>query len=78
MEPRPDWWDRAACRGIDPDVFFPTAGEPVAPAKAICATCPVRTHCRDHALDHHEDHGIWGGLDARQRRRILRDRRRAA
>ena len=32
-------------------------------AKAICATCPVRSECREYALEIREPHGIWGGLN---------------
>lgn len=39
-------------------------------AAAICAGCPLRPACADHALTVPEDRGTWGGLTARQRRRI--------
>ena len=45
-------------------------------ARAICAGCPVHDECLDHALDVGEPHGIWGGLNELQRRR-LRQRRSA-
>jgi WhiB family redox-sensing transcriptional regulator len=45
-------------------------------AKAVCATCPVRPRCLQHALEHREQHGIWGGTTETERRRILRRRRR--
>ena len=45
-------------------------------AKSICADCPVRKECLDHAL-HSEDgyHGVWGGTTPRERK-IMRRRRR--
>lgn len=76
-QPAGDWTDAAACLGLDPDLFFPERGEDVAPAKAVCAGCPVREDCLDYALDNGERHGIWGGLSERERRRIRRDRRAA-
>jgi WhiB family redox-sensing transcriptional regulator len=64
---RQAWLDRAACRDLDPERFFPESGEQVkaAEAKAICQGCQVRDHCLDLAvkaaggIDH--DHGIFGG-----------------
>jgi WhiB family redox-sensing transcriptional regulator len=46
-------------------------------ARRICATCPVKEQCLEHALAHRIDHGVWGGASERERRRILK-RRRAA
>lgn len=79
------WRDRAACRGEEPDLFFPigTAGPAridLARAQQICAGCPVREDCLQWALDHSIDHGVWGGLGEEQRkslkRRSARHRRR--
>ena len=62
--PRPDstWEDQAACRGKDPTIFFAERGEngAVAAAKAICATCPVRSECLEAHIG--ERFGTWGGL----------------
>jgi WhiB family redox-sensing transcriptional regulator len=44
-------------------------------ALKICATCPVCRECLDYALEHHIDHGVWGGSSERERARILRLRR---
>jgi hypothetical protein len=61
------WLDRAACRGQDPERFFPESGEQVkaAEAKAICAACQVRDHCLDLAIKVASgidgDHGVFGG-----------------
>ena len=60
----PAWHEKAACRGADPDLFFPSeeGGKAQAwKAKAICAGCPVRAECLDHAVRHGEHWGIWGG-----------------
>ena len=67
---RPDWHHQAACRGCDPDLFYPERGATVTAAKAICAACPVRGECLDYALEVGEHHGIWGGTSERQRKRI--------
>lgn len=65
----------AACRDVDPELFFP-AGDPAAyankaqvkEAKRVCATCRVRTACLDAALESGDDVGIFGGLTADERR----------
>lgn len=67
------WVAHAACRGADPNLFFPERGAPVGPAKAICRACPVRVECLTWALDNNETEGIWGGSSGKDRRR--RDRR---
>lgn len=72
------WRQRAACRGLDPEIFYPATDEDAEPAKAVCALCPVREACLEHALARRERDGIWGGLTERERRRILRQRRRTA
>jgi WhiB family redox-sensing transcriptional regulator len=71
------WRELAACRGVDPELFFPTRGEKVAAAKAVCSSCLVRTSCAEEALANGEKFGIWGGMSERERRRIRRQRRKA-
>ena len=72
------WRQRAACRGVNPDVFYPASDEDAEPAKAICNACPVRQACLEHALATRERDGIWGGATERERRRIIRQRRKSA
>ena len=72
------WRHQAACRGIDPDIFFPEHEEPGDAAKAVCLRCPVRQPCLEWALATREKEGVWGGCDERDRRRILRQSRRSA
>lgn len=68
----PEWMDDGACRGSDPDVFFPPKGHAGAAGEArqICATCKVIDECRDYALEHGLKYGVWGGTSVRERRRI--------
>lgn len=77
-----DWWSLANCQGMPSDLFFPPAGRegavPTAQAKQVCAGCQVRSECLAHALEHHEVHGLWGGLTATERRALRRPRRRPA
>ena len=72
------WRQRASCQGIDPGIFYPASDEDAEEAKAICATCPVRQPCLEHALASREREGVWGGLTERERRRIVRQRRKSA
>jgi WhiB family redox-sensing transcriptional regulator len=72
------WSARAACRGLDPMIFFPATDEDAETAKEICGQCPVLELCLEHALGEREREGVWGGCTERERRRIIRRRRRAA
>ena len=72
------WRNRAACRGVDPDVFYPVSEEDAVQAKAICAQCPVREACLEYALAARERDGVWGGATERERRRMIRHRRKTA
>ena len=72
------WRNRAACQGVDPDVFFPVSDEDALQAKAICAECPVREACLEWALATRERDGVWGGATERERRRMIRQRRKTA
>ncbi len=76
----PTWHSRAACRGLDPSIFYPPPEDEVdaEPAKAVCDQCPVREACLEHALALREKDGVWGGCTERERRRIVRQRRRSA
>lgn len=72
------WRKRAACQGVDPDVFFPVSDEDAVQAKAICNQCPVREPCLEWALATRERDGVWGGATERERRRMIRQRRKTA
>lgn len=72
------WRDRGACRGIDPDIFYPVNDEDAEEAKSICLQCAVRVSCLEYALTKREREGVWGGATERERRRIIRQRRRSA
>ncbi len=77
------WRRHAACRGEDPELFFPvgSAGpalEQIAAAKALCAKCPVRPACLRFALETGQGYGIWGRLTEAERRNLRRRKRSAA
>mgnify|MGYP001548914934 FL=1 len=76
-----DWRNDAACRDVDPDLFFPigTTGiavEQVDAAKRVCTTCVVREPCLEFALASNQDAGVWGGLTEDERRTLKRARQR--
>lgn len=58
----------ALCAQVDPELFFPNKGEPTRAARRICPACPERAACLQWALDNNEQHGVWGGRTARDRR----------
>ncbi len=72
------WRHQAACRGIDPAIFYPEDEEPGDAAKAVCLRCPVRQPCLEYALASRERDGVWGGATERERRRMIRQRRKSA
>ncbi len=71
-----EWKKQAACRGADPDLFFPDRADGchgARAAKRICATCAVRSPCLEFGL--RERYGVWGGYTFSDRREILRARK---
>jgi WhiB family transcriptional regulator, redox-sensing transcriptional regulator len=73
------WFDHAACRQMDPELFFPDsdvrpAWAQVEAAKKVCRRCPVRGICLSRALDDGQEAGIWGGTTEEERRRLRRRR----
>jgi WhiB family redox-sensing transcriptional regulator len=72
IEKDQEWRTRAACKGMDTDLFFPERGEnlKVKKAKEICASCPVQNECLAYALQWSDNQmlGIWGGTSWKTRR----------
>ncbi len=64
------WKQHAACRGMDPDLFYPERGgdsiEHHREAVAVCNRCPVRQECAAYGM--RERWGIWGGMSYHARR----------
>lgn len=77
LPPPPDWRDKAACLGKDPEMFFPLPGGDPYPAKAVCASCTVAEQCLAFAMIHDQRWGIWGGLTEDERTRLRRRGRRS-
>ncbi|MFT3854925.1 MAG: WhiB family transcriptional regulator [Ilumatobacteraceae bacterium] len=78
MPRRLKWRESGACRGLEPSIFYPDDDDEALDAKAVCAECPVRITCLEYALQVREKQGVWGGATERERRRLIRQRRRTA
>lgn len=80
MENNISWREKALCRGMDTNFFFPLLGvnmKQVREIKAICAKCPVKVECLDIALEQDIDnHGFFGGTSANERRLIRSEAKR--
>lgn len=73
------WQEDANCLDMPLNLFFYEDNErgaqradTLADAKAVCAPCPVRDKCLEHALSVPEKYGIWGGYDENERWAMLR------
>ncbi|HET6816700.1 MAG TPA: WhiB family transcriptional regulator [Mycobacteriales bacterium] len=79
------WRAAAECRGENAVYFFAPSHFERKPekdfregmARALCRRCKVRQECLDYSIAVEESHGIWGGLNELERKRLLRKRRAA-
>lgn len=67
------WYQYAACRGENPELFFPvgTSGlaiQQISEAKAVCGRCAVRSVCLEWAVLAGIADGVWGGQSEDERR----------
>lgn len=81
------WADDAACAGMDLGLFYghdyerqEARTKREAKALAVCAGCPVRSACREAAVQYSpsKQYGVQGGLTAEERVVIRRNRLRHA
>jgi WhiB family transcriptional regulator, redox-sensing transcriptional regulator len=76
------WRAAAACRTTSAAHFFapphferkPEKDAREGAARALCRSCPVQPQCLEYSLAVREPHGIWGGRNELERRRLLRKR----
>jgi WhiB family redox-sensing transcriptional regulator len=62
------WMNKAACSGMDINLFFPSDGVNLSrEIKAVCDGCPVKMNCYIYAEKNHLDYGAFGGMSARER-----------
>lgn len=79
---REPWMERSLCAGMtypENNIFFEEGREDE--AKALCAMCEVRDECLDFALRkryNEEWDGIYAGLTPRERRTLLKKKRKLA
>jgi WhiB family redox-sensing transcriptional regulator len=66
------WEHQARCSEHDPDLFFVPRVALERRAKTICSRCPVKLECLAFALNSRMEFGIWGGLNEKERRSMLR------
>lgn len=63
-----DWMLQAACRGLDPNLFFESN---TARAANVCRGCPVTDHCstyvRTQVPADEARFGVWGGQGPSER-----------
>jgi hypothetical protein len=63
------WRTRAACAGVDPEVFLPDRGDSLDEPRSYCRRCPVQYECLGAALAlGTQAIGVWGGTSGQQRR----------
>jgi hypothetical protein len=63
------WQKDAACRDAPSELFM--AGSGLAqcyPAKRVCSSCVVRKECLEYALSENLELGVFGGMNAKERR----------
>lgn len=76
-----EWQAEAACRGMNPDIFFWGGAKMTddrTQANQTCARCPVRRECLDFAMDNNIHDGTWGGVNEMDRARMRRQRQKRA
>jgi WhiB family redox-sensing transcriptional regulator len=69
---RMSWEANARCNAYDPDIFFDPRVRFERKAKTICGRCQVRTECLSYALQARVEFGVWGGLNWKERRTLLK------
>jgi len=69
-------WDKAVCRGIDTDIFYPAqelfSRNEERMIESMCIDCPVMMACLEWGLAH-ERYGVWGGTTPAMRHRIRKN-----
>ncbi|MEV4174021.1 WhiB family transcriptional regulator [Nonomuraea sp. NPDC049709] len=67
---------RPACRGMDPEIFFPISHAGPAgireteQAKAVCRACPILAGCLAEVVADPPEFGVWAATTPEERRRI--------
>ena len=71
----PTWMALAACRGVDPETFYPPRGDRAAVQRArkVCRRCPVAVECLAFAVERRDPFGVWGGTTRNERVALRRE-----
>ncbi len=64
-----EWRTQALCATSDAELWFAAGAVEHKLAKMVCGRCPVKSDCLAYAMEAPIEHGIWGGLTGRERRR---------
>ena len=72
-----DWRDKAVCRDMTPELFFPVGStgpalDQIEVARSICTQCTVTRECLEFAIATNQESGVWGGLTEEERRPMRR------
>jgi hypothetical protein len=68
------WLPGKGCAGVDPEVMHPETAKAELAAVAVCEPCPFVVDCAGWALETGQVYGTYGGVTARERRKVLRAR----
>lgn len=67
-----DFMKKAACKDLDTNFFFAEDAKSVRKAEQFCQGCPVKTECLQYAIVTNINYGVWGGVNAKKRRKLRR------
>ena len=67
----PEWHERGTCRQVDPELWFEAYPSKYDPVFRLCVECPVQVECLRQSFDDAEEFGIWGGMGAHERERLI-------
>ncbi len=74
--------DMANCKDSEPSIFFYEEGMKgirkrlqLVSARAVCGPCVVRNECLEFALQTGQEFGVWGGLDERERKKLMNQKK---
>ncbi|HUD08250.1 MAG TPA: WhiB family transcriptional regulator [Candidatus Saccharimonadales bacterium] len=72
LKETPGWRQKAACKGLDPEIFYPRKDSENDMALSVCEDCHVWVDCLRFAIKYHQDQGVWGGCTETQRARMIK------
>lgn len=70
-----DFMKKAACKDLDTNFFFAEDAKSVRKAEEFCQTCSVKNECLNYAVSLNIIYGVWGGMNAKRRRRLIKMRK---